>query len=115
MPLPVLAQHLARNRLAAYCEQRYPPELRESVRLDLRFEDDAVVLYESRPAPQQAGLWIHLDIARFRYNLGSGTWLLDAPSFGGHSAWRQYSHRPERELRRLLALLDEDAEGVFWS
>jgi len=86
MPLPVLAQHLARNRLTAYCEQRYPADQRDRVRLDLRFEDDTVVLYESRPSPHQSGGWIHLDIARFRYNLGSGTWLLD-----------------------------EGAEGVFWS
>jgi len=115
MPLPILIQHLARNRLGAYCERRVPPERQAELRLELRFEDDAVVLVESRPSPRQTGDWAHLDIARFRYNKGSGSWMLDAPSFTGQFAWRPYSPKPQRELERLIALLDEDANGTFWS
>lgn len=113
MPLPVLVQHLVRNRLGAYCEQRVPPEQRDTIRLDLRFEDEAVIVFESRPLAE--GEWVTLDIARFRFNRASGTWLLDAPRFGSTPTWRTYSNKPVRELERLIALLDEDADGVFWA
>ncbi len=112
MPLPVLVQHLVRNRLGAYCEQRVPAEERASRRVDLRFEDEAVVVFESRPL---SGEWVALDIARFRFNRASGTWQLDAPHFGINPSWRTYSNKPVRELDRLIAMLDADADGVFWA
>lgn len=115
MPLPVLVQHLARNRLGAYCERRIPLEQRDIVRLQLRFEDDGVVLFESRPSSRQTGDWAHLDIARFRYSRASGCWMLDAPSFVGQTAWRPYSPKPVRELERLIVMLDADNDGIFWS
>ncbi|RKT60949.1 DUF3024 family protein [Azonexus fungiphilus] len=112
MPLPVLIQHLVRNRLGAYCERRVPADARATQRLELRFTDDAVIVVDSR---QLDNRWLSLEIARFRYNPAAGTWLLDAPHFGGTPPWRQHSRKPVREIERLIALLDEDADGVFWS
>lgn len=115
MSLPVLIQHLARNRIGAYCQRRIPDAEREKIRLDLRFEDDNVILVESRPSAKTTGDWQHLDVARFRYSRASGSWMLDAPSFNPHTPWRPYSSKPQRDLERLLTLLDEDSDGIFWA
>jgi hypothetical protein len=112
--LPLLAQHVARTRLGAFCSQRIPAAERSRVRLDLAFADNHVTVVESRPKADEPGAWNQLPVARFRYNAAAGTWALLCPAFGQKDAWRPYPVQPTRELDRLIATLDEDATGIFW-
>ena len=86
--LPVLAQHVARIRLGAFCTRRIPAADRSRVRLDLAFSDNHVTLVESRPKADDPGAWNHLPVARFRYNAAAGTWALLCPAFGQHPKQR---------------------------
>jgi hypothetical protein len=115
MALPVLIQHLVQSKLGAYCQRRIPAEMHDRVRLELAYEGDQVIVVESRPSKVNGEEWAHLNVARFRFNKASGTWLLDAPSLSELHAWRPYVTQPSRDLDRLIAKLDEDASGVFWS
>ena len=114
MALPVLIQHIARNKLGTFCERRVPDEARAGVRLELEFADSHVTLVEYRPHFRNPSEWIGLPVARFRYNGASGTWTLLSPSLGARETWRPYPVQPTRELERLITALDEDADGVFW-
>lgn len=114
MSLPVLTLHVARSKLAAYCEAKVPAEARDQVRLEFEIDGDAVILIESRPHFRQPEQWTHLPVARFRFNPGSGTWALDSPQHGATTQWRAYGAKPERDLGKLLRLLDEDESGTFW-
>ena len=115
MALPVLVQHIAHTRLGALCERRAPASGRAGLRLDLEFADNHVTLVESRPRADDPASWQQLAIARFRYNAAAGTWTLLCPAFGGKDAWRPYPAAPTREFDRLVATLDEDTTGIFWS
>lgn len=114
MTLPVLTLHVARTKLAAYCEQKVPAEEREHVRLDFEIDGDALILVESRPHFRRPDTWTNLPVARFRFNPGSGTWALDSPLLGNGGQWRPYPAKPERDLGKLLRLLDADSSGTFW-
>ena len=114
MALPVLTLHLARTKLGAYCARKIPESARDQVRLELEFADNHVTLIESRPHFREPGLWSRLPVARFRFNPGAGTWALLSPVFANKEAWRLYPIQPSRDLDKLIATVDEDANGVFW-
>ena len=114
MALPVLTQHIAQTRLAAFCERRVPPTLRDQVRLELEFTGHEVCLIESRPHFRDPGLWTKLPVARFRFNAAAGTWSLDRPDLLHQPAWRPYPAPPSRDLERLIRIVDQDPDGVFW-
>jgi hypothetical protein len=114
MALPVLTLHLARTKLGAYCARKIPESARDQVRLELEFADDHVTLVETRPHFRDHSQWTRLPVARFRFNAGSGTWALLSPVFSNKEAWRPYPTQPSRDHDKLIATLDEDANGVFW-
>lgn len=114
MALPVLVQHLARTKLGAFCARRIPAHAAGEVRLDIEFGDSHVTLVESRPDARTPGAWLHLPVARFRYNGASGTWTLLSPAFSGKESWRPFPAPPTRELERLIIAVDEDQSGIFW-
>ena len=114
MALPVLTQHIAQTRLAAFCERRVPPALRDRVRLDLEFTGHEVCLIESRPHYRDPGVWTRLPVARFRFNAAAGTWSLDRPDLLHQPGWRPYPAAPSRDLERLIRIVDLDENGVFW-
>jgi len=114
MSLPVLIQHLAQTKLTAYCMQKLPAQLRDRVRLEIEVEGETVTLIESRPHFKHADIWTRLPVARFRFNLASGTWTLFSPNLAKPDAWRPYPAKPERDLGKLIKLLDDDDSGAFW-
>ena len=114
MALPVLTQHIARTKLYAYCERKIPEKVRDQVRLELEFADNHITLIETRPHFRDPSQWTTLPVARFRYNAGAGTWALLSPVFNNKEAWRLYPIQPSRDLDKLIAALDADANGVFW-
>ena len=104
MALPVLTQHIAQTRLAAFCERRGPPAVRDQVRLELEFAGSEVSIIESRPHFRDTGLWTRLPVARFRFNAASGTWSLDSPDLLHKRGWRPYPAPPSRDLERLIRM-----------
>ena len=114
MALPVLTQHIARTKLDAYCARKIPESRRDQVRLELEFADNHITLIETRPHFRDPSQWTALPVARFRYNAGAGTWALLSPVFNNKEAWRLYPIQPSRDLGKLIATLDADANGVFW-
>jgi Protein of unknown function (DUF3024) len=114
MTLPVLTQHIARTRLGAYCERRVPATMRDQVRLELEFADNHVTLLESRPYFRDPSTWTRLAVARFRFNAAAGTWSLDSARPGQKDGWRPYPVPPSRDLERLIRVIDQDENGVFW-
>ncbi len=114
MTLPVLIRHLAQTKLAAYCARKLPENLRQQVHLDIEFDGDAVSLIEARPHFRHPEQWTRLPVARFCFNPVSRTWTLFSPHFGQHDAWLPYPVKPERELDKLIELLDSDQSGAFW-
>lgn len=114
MTLPVLIRHLAQTKIEAYCAQRLPAHLPEQVRIDIEIDGDAVTLIESRPHFQHPEQWSRLPVARFCFNPASHTWTLFRPHFGPHETWLPYPAKPERDLEKLIRLLDTDQTGAFW-
>lgn len=114
MALPVLTQHLAQTKLAAYCAQKIPADIRDRVRLDVELEGEKLTLIESRPHIRNHETWTHLPVAQFRYNQGSSTWSLYCPHLGNPEVWRPYPAKPQHDLGQLIKLLDEDETGAFW-
>lgn len=114
MSLPVLTLHLAQSKLAAYCAQKLPPELHDQVRLEVEIEGENLTLIESRPHFRTPETWTRLPVARFRYNPGSGAWSLYSPHLGKSEKWQTYPAKPERDIGKLIALVDADDTGVFW-
>ncbi|MFZ2266478.1 MAG: DUF3024 domain-containing protein [Azonexus sp.] len=114
MALPVLTLHLAQTKLAAYCAQKIPAEIRDRVRLEFEVAGDMLTLIESRPHFRTPEIWTRLPVARFRYNPGSETWSLDCPHLGNPELWRPYPAKPQHDLGQLIKLLDEDDSGAFW-
>lgn len=114
MTLPVLIQHLAQTKLAAYCEKKLPASTRHRVRLEIEIEGETVTLNESRPHYRNETTWTSLPVARFRFNLASCTWTLYSPNLAKLGAWHPYPAKPEHELGKLISLLDTDTSGAFW-
>ena len=114
MALPVLTQHIAQTRLAAFCERRVPPAVRHQVRLELEFTGHEVCVIESRPHFRDPSHWTRLPVARFRFNAAAGTWSLDSPNLRQKGGWRPYPAAPSRDLERLIRIVDQDESGVFW-
>lgn len=114
MSLPILTRHLIQTKLTAYCAGKLPPEQRDQIRLEIEFDGENVTLSESRPHIRQAGVWTRLPVARFRFNLASGTWTLYRPKLGQSETWQIYPGKPERDLDKLIRLLETDESGAFW-
>lgn len=114
MALPVLTQHLAQSKLAAYCVQKAPVEIHDRVRLDVELDGERLTLIESRPHFRNPQTWTRLPVAQFRYNQGSRTWTLYCPHLGNPDVWRLYPAKPQHDLGHLIKLLDTDDTGAFW-
>lgn len=114
MALPVLTLHLARTKLDAYCARKISSGIRNQVRLEVEFADDHATLIESRPYFRDASRWTRLPVARFRFNAASGTWTLHCPNLRKTDHWRPYPCPPNRDLDKLITVLDADGSGVFW-
>ena len=114
MSLPVLTRHIAQTKLDAFCERKIPAPVRHQVRLELEFNENEVTLVETRPHFRDPAQWTHLPVARFRFNGASSTWSLQCPNFRAQGGWRPYPVQPSRDLDKLIAILDQDTNGIFW-
>lgn len=114
MSLPLHTERMAERLLSGYCRRICPPTFRRQRVLGFVIEGDAIALHESRPICGIEGMRRRVDIARFRYEPGSGAWRL-AWNDREPTRWRPHPRTPAtRSLPMLLALVDQDPYGLFW-
>lgn len=79
-----------------------------------KFDTNAAILIEQRPAFVSAGTFTSKEVAKFRYSEARNSWTLywrDA-----NDKWHRVSNvEAEKDLRRLLQVVVSDPLGVFWS
>jgi hypothetical protein len=113
MPIPAATKTRAQRDLERFCSRHNRPELRHLLWYDARFERNAAFIYEHRPAFNNVQQWSELAVAKFRYNIGEGTWELMWSD--RNSKWHVYEYRqPAASLKSLLAEVDRDPTGIFW-
>jgi hypothetical protein len=114
VPIPPEARLTAETVLQQFCQEHSAAEGTDQPRYTYRFDTNAAILAEERPAFVNAGAWASRDIAKFRYSEARNTWTL---------YWRDTSdkwHRvsgteADENLTRLLQVVVKDPLGVFWS
>ena len=113
MAFSMVEKKAIESLLAAYCEGRVPPAVRDRVRMSFRIKGESVTLLESRPSFVKRTEWIEMAIAQFRRDQNTGDWRLYCAD--RNSKWHLYEPvRPKKTLRPLLAEVDRDPTGIFW-
>lgn len=100
--------------VAAFCERRVPPSLREQVQLEPAVRGRSITIVELRPPwhPDLGSEWTRLQIAQLRFAEPAGWSLFWRDS---SDRWHRYeSMAASRELAPLLAEIDADPTGSFW-
>lgn len=104
--------HVA-NALEQYCDERVPIHVRDKVVLQFRFRGNAVVLFERRPGFRNPEQWSTHNVARFRLDASTQTWLLDCRDRNGR--WHFYEPAPpSSDICELLRVVSDDPTGIFW-
>jgi hypothetical protein len=83
------------------------------VEVRFRFEGNAVILFEHRPAFQCPGEWVEIPIARFRYFVARQEWVLFWKN--RNSKWQRYDLIPASpSFEDLLEEVESDPTHIFW-
>ncbi len=113
MLLPEFTKKLIETRLAEYCLNRIPEDIRNEIRLIFKIIDNNVTLIETRPYHRDESIWTETPIAQFRFDSKSNKWglyYLDRASI-----WHIYDMvEPSADIDDLLKELDHDPTGIFW-
>lgn len=113
--MPIPDEELARvsEILEAYCSSRVPPHAADRLRMKHRVVGLAVYLVESRPHFQHRTWWFDQDVAKFRYRVKDGRWLLYWSD--RNNRWHEDEYRPPaRRFQTLLDHVDRDPTGIYW-
>ncbi len=87
MAIPELVKRLVEVKLGKYCENKFPQQVSDQIRLSIKLRGNTVFLIESRPAfigPD----WMDVKIAKFQYEPEDGTWEL---FWRGFSTFRRFA------------------------
>ena len=115
MPIPSLVLKTARTLLDHYCSKKFPPHVRDEMRLLYTVDGNAITLYEERPRyrPKAGEPWYRMGVARIRYVATQGAWVLYCSD--RHERWHRYDLlEPTLEFGVVLAEIDRDPTGIFW-
>ncbi len=113
MPIPSALKTAVDQELAAFCERRVPPDVRDRVRVESGWRGSSVTLCELRPLFDQPDKWVDIKVAQFRYAAATGQWSLFCSDRNGK--WHPYYERPSsNRFSDLLKEVDEDPTGIFW-
>ena len=112
MSLPANIQSQARELLQLFCDARVPERVRDQVKLNFSFDGNSVTLSEERPKWNDPTKWISSKVAQFRYQPGTGTWVLFCRDQNGR--WHEYFLPADADLGVLLKEVDRDPTGIFW-
>jgi len=113
VPIPSSLMLAVDRQLTKYCAAKIPADLADKVRLTYETKGTAITLIEERPGFDHPEVWVGTPIARFRYNLEAGLWMLYWAD--RNLKWHRYEGvGPARTLGPLLREVDEDPTGIFW-
>ncbi len=101
------------KRLAAFCDARVPPSVRDKVRLGFRIKGGEVLLFEERPAFHPPHEWEAMPVAKFKYVGTQRLWRL----YCQHRDLRWHAYEALPAAQTFGKLLDEvatDPTGIFW-
>ena len=101
-------------RLAQYCDDRIPQDLRDQIRLEWTIRGNSATIVERRPHfMDPSDDWTSSPIAQFRFDLESGEWTLYCPD--RNSTWHVFTPTaPSSDLDDLLDAVDDDPTAIFW-
>lgn len=113
MPIPANLKQVVDETLALYCQRKVPVPVREKVRLFHQWRGSKVTLVEQRPHWKDPAVWGDSPVAQFRFNSDHGDWSLYWRD--RNQRWHPYEdHAGSKNIKRLLAEVDEDPTGIFW-
>ena len=100
-------------RIAKYCADRVPTDLRKEVQLKFETRGRSVTIIETRP-PWQGGdqPWTRMKVAQLRYRPESSDWTLHWRN--RNERWFDYDDHFCGTAAELLAEIDEDPTSIFW-
>jgi hypothetical protein len=76
MPLPPLIRQLVDIKLSKYCENKFPSQFQNKIKLFYKIRGNNVTLVESRPYWNDPSEWSELKVAQFRYDTNDKDWSL---------------------------------------
>ena len=113
MSLPELIRRMVEDKLGEYCRRRFPPHLRDQVRLGFKFRGNTATLFEERPVFGIPDKWVDIPVAQFRFAADRKEWTLYCAD--RNSRWHEYlDTEPTADLDALLREVDDDPTGIFW-
>ncbi|WP_066637010.1 DUF3024 domain-containing protein [Desulfolucanica intricata] len=100
-------------KIGAFCKNLIPSYLKSELRSSFSTRGNCVTIYEEQPAFDNPKEWIKIKVAQLRFNPEAKEWTLYWCD--QNDRWHRYKEiEPTPDLDSLLAVLDEDATGVFW-
>ena len=113
MRIPTAELEHVSKVLEAYAEAKIPHHVRDQVQLGYRIEGVHVFLLERRPGWDQPEPWTELEVAKFRYYVNRGEWVL---SWADRNVkWHRYDLiPPSRIFEDLLDEVERDPTCIFW-
>ena len=114
MPIPSDVRASAEILLEQFCRDHSSADGTDQPRYACRFDTNAAVLVEERPAFMNATGWTSKEVAKFRYSEARNTWTLYWRD--SDSKWHRVSNvEAAKDMSRLLNVVVSDPLGVFWS
>jgi hypothetical protein len=115
MTIPRETAETALGQIGRFCDERVPPDARDTVRLEHELHRNTITIVECR-APWRADFgpeWTRSPIAQLRYDDQKGTWSLYWRD--SRERWLAYEGPPPADrVAPLLAEIDADPHGCFW-
>jgi hypothetical protein len=114
MSLPPDVSEPAVAEVERYYEKRVPSEARSAIRIEYSVRGSAITIVERRPPWSEpvGPEWSTTRVAQLRYD--GGLWTLYCS--GSNDRWWLYAEAdPAPGVRPLLAAIDDDMTGIFWS
>lgn len=114
MAIPSDIRATAETLLEEFTREHSAPAGSDQPRYSYKFDTNAAILVEERPAFVSANAWTSKEIAKFRYSEARNTWTLYWRD--SSDKWHRVSNvEADKDIGRLLKVVVSDPLGVFWS
>lgn len=102
-----------RKQVQQFCDGRNQHYPADQLKIDFKYENQAVMIFESRPHWQDKTQRIESPVAKLRYVKSSSNWSLYWQR--QNMKWQKFEGGENRDLKPLLELIDSDPYQCFWS